>query len=234
MPGPLGRLEPTDWAHVDKYPLSAVPQPRGVPVIIGVNWYDNFDYPEQDSRGRWWVGRGELGPVRGGHAVVLKPFYVVDPVSWWLWHNQVSEGICVSEAVVRAMALLNRKRYQPRPVYDWAQRNDEWPGTDYEGTSVRAGLDCARTQGLVPALRREPHFTSMSVGRSFNYQEGIAANRWATSVDEVLGVLDARGRDYVPLLNSWGRDYPHIVYMPAATLDRLRRENGEVGLVTDR
>jgi hypothetical protein len=39
----------------------------------------------------------------------------------------------------------------------------------------------------------------------------------------------------VGLLNSWGRDgYPHVVWMPDATLDRLIREDGEVGLVVDR
>jgi hypothetical protein len=39
----------------------------------------------------------------------------------------------------------------------------------------------------------------------------------------------------VDIMNSWGRaGYPHLVRMPATVLDRLRREEGEIGLVTDR
>lgn len=238
---PLGRRVPTDWKHVEKYPLQALAapeQPSKVPVVMGVNWYANFDRPEQDERGRWWIGRDpNLGHIRGGHAVTLKPRGVDDPEGWWLWYNQVSEGICVSEAVARCMSLLNRKRYQPRPCYDWAQNNDEWQGAepDYSGTSVRAGLDYARTLGMVPAKRGEPHFVlKHQVNRVPLPEHGISANRWATSVDEVLHALGHPDRDYVDMLNSWGSGYPHVVRIPADTLDRLLREDGEFGIVTDR
>lgn len=239
--GPLGRNVPTDFTHVDKYPLRALraeERPKKAPVVIGVNWYEAFDNPTQDSRGRWWIGRdGNLGRIRGGHAVCLPPVGVPEPYSWWAWFDQISEGICVSEAVARCQALLNRKRYQPRPLYDWAQANDEWEGASpaYEGTSIRAGLDCARLVGLVPAKRGEAHHVHKgTVTRPFVASEGIAANRWATSVDEVLEALGAEGRDYVDLANSWGRRYPRRVLMPATVLERLRQEDGELGLVTDR
>lgn len=39
----------------------------GIPITIGVNWYTNFDRPEDGG----WIGRGDLGRVRGGHAVCL-------------------------------------------------------------------------------------------------------------------------------------------------------------------
>jgi hypothetical protein len=38
----------------------------------------------------------------------------------------------------------------------------------------------------------------------------------------------------VRILNSWGRGYPHRVWMPDETLQRLIDEDGEVALVTDR
>lgn len=239
--GPLGRLEPTDFTHVDKYPLRGLPaaeRPARTPVVIGVNWYSAFDTPTQDSRGRWWVARdGNLGRIRGGHAVVLPPAGVDEPLSWWDWHDQVSEGICVSEAVVRCMALLNRRRYQPRPLYDWAQDNDEWPGAepDYDGTSVRAGLDCARTVGLVPARRSEPHYIRKGqVSRPPSPEHGIAANRWATDMDEVLTALGREDDDAIPFANSWGREYPRRVWMPVEVHARLLAEAGEYGLITDR
>jgi len=40
------------------------------PVFLGVNWYSNFDNPVI-HRGEWWIGRTELGRIRGGHAVCI-------------------------------------------------------------------------------------------------------------------------------------------------------------------
>jgi hypothetical protein len=42
----------------------------GIPVTIGVNWYTNFDKPTSKD-GNWWIGQGELGSIRGGHAVCI-------------------------------------------------------------------------------------------------------------------------------------------------------------------
>ena len=58
--------------------------------------------------------------------------------------------------------------------------------------------------------------------------------RWARSVDDVLTTLGYGGLDFVDVLNSWGRGYPHLTRMPASVLERLWKEDGEVGLVTDR
>lgn len=239
--GPLGRLEPPDWAHVDKYPVRALAseaRPTGVPVVMGVNWYDAFDVPRRHGRGgSWWVGRSTLGSIRGGHAVVLVPPALTEPYGWWTWYDQVSEGICVAEAVSRCQALLNRERYQPRPLYDVAQGIDEWPGAspDYEGTSVRAGLDVARTLGLVRTIRGERHHVRKGqVTREPDPASGISANRWALTVDEVLEALGTPDADYVEMANSWGRGYPRRVRVPAEVLARLLGEHGEFGIVTDR
>ena len=42
----------------------------GTPVVLGVNWYVNFDRPVQKGID-WWIGEGDLGVRRGGHAVCL-------------------------------------------------------------------------------------------------------------------------------------------------------------------
>jgi hypothetical protein len=38
----------------------------------------------------------------------------------------------------------------------------------------------------------------------------------------------------VPVLNSWGTNYPHRVWMPDDVLARLIKEDGEVAIPTDR
>jgi hypothetical protein len=67
--------------------------------------------------------------------------------------------------------------------------------------------------------------------------EGITVYRWARTVAEVHGVLKSPANDRlgaVRILNSWGHSYPHRVWMPDETLQRLIDEDGEVALVTDR
>ncbi len=43
---------------------------KNVPVVIGINWYVNFDNPQKEGRCHW-IGKGNLGAVRGGHAVCI-------------------------------------------------------------------------------------------------------------------------------------------------------------------
>ena len=97
MPGPLGRRPPTDWTHVDKYPLMASMVPaKPTPVVIGVNWYVEFDNPVKDDQGHSWIARdGKLSKVRGGHCVCLKPKGHSDPDAWWNFYDQGTEGACV-------------------------------------------------------------------------------------------------------------------------------------------
>jgi len=228
----LGRRVPPDFDHLDRYPLRALAmadRPVGVPMPVGINWYAEFDRPMKGSDGRWRVAQsGKLTRIRGGHCVCLLPAGVADAGSWWKFYDQGSEGACVGFGCSRAMSLLNRRRYDAFWLYRQAQLVDEWADTPpAEGTSVRAGLDVLRTAGhrRVRGLRVwEPVI-----------DEGIAANRWALDMTEVLASLDRLNEDEIPWLNSWGRaGYPHVVYVPVAVHARLLREDGEYGLVTDR
>lgn len=228
----LDRLVPPDWEHVIKYALTAGTIPAApTPVVLGVNWYAAFDNPELDTKGRYWIGRGaSLGRVRGGHAICVKCAVRTDPLSWWDFYDQGSEGACVGFSASRMMSLLNRVRYDARWLYREAQKVDAWPGENYEGTSVRAGLDVLRSRG---------HCRVGTLGKVYpeDVASGISVYRWATSPEEVHEAIQmplARSLGAVPLLNSWGRDYPHIVWLPDEVLFRLIQEDGEAGLVTDR
>src|SRR5262245_61996914 len=114
MPKPLGRRPPPDFEHVEKYPLTALPgtPPTGVPVVLGVNWYTDFDNPEKDSKGNYWIAKnGITGTVRGGHCVCLKTHALTDRYAWYVFYDQSAEGACVGFGSSRMMTLLNRKRY---------------------------------------------------------------------------------------------------------------------------
>ena len=239
---PLGRRTPTDFDHVEKYPLTAPTVPAmPVPVTIGVSWYTNFDNPEKDNRGRWWIGRDKnLGSIRGGHCVCLEPGDPSTPGaseqdinSWHGFYNQGAEGACVGFGSSRMMSLLNRKRYDARWLWNLAQEIDEWPDTnpgDDNGTSVRAAMDVLRTRGHVVWKPGQVQGYPLQA-------EGISANRWARSVDEVLDALKSPASERmgaVRLLNSWGTGWPHRVWLPFSTLQRLLDEEGEATVITDR
>lgn len=246
MPKTLGRVEPPDWNHVEKYPLRALATPlaKPVPVIAGINWYTALDSPVRLRDGSWWVGVDErgrplthLGTLRGGHCICLQPAapQLHDLKSWWRWYNQGAEGACVGFGWSRAMSLLNRRAYQAYWLYRAAQKLEGDPaGT--EGTTVRSGAEVLRAAGHVrrrPLARLQMDDQAL-VGDAPSPVDGIGAYRWALSIDELLGALGTPGADHVTIDNSWGEDYPFKVNVPASVIDTLRRENGEFAIPTDR
>lgn len=61
-----------------------------------------------------------------------------------------------------------------RSLYDWAQRNDEWPGEGYDGTSVRAGAKGLVEMGYIAKFDPTGTVTGSDV----------AGYRWAKNADE--------------------------------------------------
>lgn len=223
MPRALGRETPPDFEHVRKYPLAALAEPpQGVPVVLGINWYAEFDRPEKDNHGRYWIaGNGKLSYVRGGHAICTKADQR-DLVEWWGRYDQVG-GSCVGWSLARMKALLDRHIYDGQELYIEVRRRNNYQFP--EGAFVRDGLDVLVDRGAVRSHHKSPDNTSR-----------ISVYRWAQSASEVIDTLDvalAKRLGAVPLLNSWGTSYPHIVWMTGEVLDRLLREDGEAAIVTD-
>lgn len=245
----LDRLPSVRKDHLEKYPLTIATMPSSAqPVVIGVNWYSEFDHPRPIRVGRknyHIIGdHPDLGTRRGGHATCLLPHGTTDSKPWWLYYNQGTEGRCVEFACLRALTLLNRRRYDitSRFHYWQAQQMDEWEGGSYpgatphyEGTSVRAGLEVLRAQGAIPALWHGAQVDPVMAPVLVRSQEGIAAYRWALDWADVRRAL--RTPDSlpgVPLLNSWGTGYPQVTLLADAAGERLLHEDGEFAVVTDR
>ena len=234
MSKPLGRAIPPDFHHVEKYALNALDtaaRPKRVPVAVGSNWYTGMDTPQLASDGTYWIGKSRMGTVRGGHCYCLEPAgrSERDESSWWAFYDQGQEGACEGFGHSRMMSLLNRKRYDAFWLYDQARILDGQPSE--EGTTNRAALEVLRTRGHVVVHARQN--TADRHGTP-DLAEGISAYRWAITVDEILTALGTPTADHVVLLNSWGTQWPHRVSMPATTLERLMREQGEAGVVTDK
>lgn len=233
--GGLGRRIPTDENHIRRYSLTTGTMPTTpTPVVLGINWYWSFGTPTQDGSGAWWLPRAgqNLGAIRGGHAICVRPDLLID--RWRGFYDQGNEGACVGYAWCRMMSLLNRERYDGYSLYRAAQAIDDWDDTPpEEGTSVRAGADVARKQGLWRVIRGrcESHPTRAA---------GILENRWATSIEEIAACLSPTdngqhilNRGWTRLVNSWGLSYPEV-RIDLEVLNRLVfQEEGEATVVTD-
>jgi hypothetical protein len=226
----LGRLIPSDFSHVEKYPLrrEMIAAINPAPVTVGVNWYSAFDNPVKQSNGQWWVKSKSLGTIRGGHCVCM-PHVDKEPYSWYQFYDQGNEGACVGYGSSRMMGLLNRSRYDAPWLWDRAKEVDEWPDTnvgDNNGTSVRAAMDVLRTIGHIQWGKDKP-----------DPKNGIAANRWATNVDDLFSVLQNdtyKKLGAIPFFNSWGKAYPRKVWVPCEIWQRLLDESGEATMVVDK
>jgi hypothetical protein len=124
-------------------------------------------------------------------AAPATPFHVERtlalPYSLRSFYDQGEEGACVGFGWSWAMSILNSKaggtvKYDARWLYHAAQLADDWSDTPPEsGTSVRAGGDVLRLQGAVRMVRGKD--------QPVNLQDGIAADRWATDVDQMRSCI---------------------------------------------
>ena len=155
----LGRRIPETWEHTERYPLSALIADPAHALVV---------------------------PPSGTEMGLGLPTY------WNLW-DQGSEGACVGFGSSAMMGVTNTRqarqagssetyRYAPFWLYHEAQLVDEWSDTPpAQGTSVRASCDVLRTQG-----HRRVRY---GVTRPVDASAGIAANRWATTIDEMRAAV---------------------------------------------
>lgn len=224
-PGGLGWAPPADRSHELRYALTTAMPATACPVVIGVNWYTAFDRPTKDSAGIYWIGReASWGMLRGGHCVCLRPPTITDLVGAQTYWNQGREGACVGFGTSRAASLYNRRFYDGFSLYNAAKTRDSWPGEDYSGTSVNAGLKTLQVQG---AWRATPQ------GSQPFLKDGCTSFLWARSVEDVTAALKS-SEPFVRILNSWGMGYPAEVRMPLEAVARLLSEGGEFGVPVDR
>lgn len=256
MPGGLGRRVPTDFKHVEKYPLRAL----GLTTSMEVNrilplpfWHPTHD-------------QGFNGACEG-------------------FGNTMMMAVLNMAQRRAANTRPYTVRYDPWWLWDEAKKIDEWDDTnpgDDNGTSGRAACEVMQKRGLI-RYKYASTLLSHVLGDPTcpDLAEGIDTYRWATDVDQMragvshglpiaLGVNwyenfddpvqrsdgswwigqtsnigQIRGghcvcvygasdrRQAFRVKNSWGRSYP-LIWVPYSTMGRLLVEQGEACLVTDR
>lgn len=206
--------------------------------------------PEFDDRSRGY-------PVKG---VLYRPELVLRSKLWErprAW-DQGAYPHCVGYACV---GLANTKPASnqvpqvkrwwpnnglPKYVYREAQKVDWWPGEDYDGTSVLAGMKVLKRKRLIEEYRW--CFGLKDVLKTISQHGPVVIGvNWRTSMFETDsdGFLSVSGRNegghavelhgisakggYVIGTNSWGRDWGQEgrFKLHFEDLDRLLNEEGE-------
>jgi hypothetical protein len=158
----LGRRIPTDWKHVEKFPFSTV-----APTTV-----DSVENVLKLPVWHWSHNQGQNGACEGfGNSMMM----------------------AVANIVQRRLAGLRPfgQRYDAWWLWDQAKLVDEWADTnpgDDNGTSGRAACDVLRTLGHVKVPNSS---NERSANPQPDLQYGIAANRWATTVDEMRTAISS-------------------------------------------
>jgi len=140
----------------------------------------------------------------------------------------------------------------PAGIYHMAQHLDEWEGTDYDGTSVRAGAKVLHHLGFIGGYQWATNFSSMVNALleqgpcviGVNWYEGMwqpdgGGTIYATGVLEGGHALLANGvdtvRQRIRVKNNWGRAWGRRgrAWVSFADMAKLLREDGEVCLAVE-
>jgi hypothetical protein len=230
----LGRRVPTDWKHVEKYPLRATIAKTVTTVETLLKLPDYRKQYDQGSEGAcvgfacsWMMSL--LNRVRYD----ARWLYVhAQDVDEWP-DTPPGEGTSVRAAcdVLRAQGHCRMRGGRPMApdtthgieANRWATTVDEIRTALWEGRPVAIGVNWYENFDSPRKFGNEWWIGRNNAGHLGSVRGGHAVC--------LYGASDRR--QAFRMVNNWGTQYP-LVWMPYEVMGRLLREYGEAALVTDR
>lgn len=168
--------------------------------------------------------------------------------------NQGNKPHCVGYAWMHW--LVNAPTYNyldPNGIYRLAQHIDEWDGTDYAGTSVRAGAKILKNMGVIVRYEWAWDLRKM-VEALLERGPLVVGTDWTQGMDrpDNRGIIRATGRNMgghaylisgvskqrkmFRVKNSWGKGWglSGRAWLPFEDMDKLIKASGEVCLAVER
>ena len=154
---------------------------------------------------------------------------------WWAngwWGNQGPMPHCVAYAwqhfledgpVIQDSVSHDKPFYNPKAFYDLCQLHDQWPGENYDGTSIRAGAKILKAVGVIKAYRWA--FNIEEVVKTVKYiGPMVVGTRWYSNMTHPSNnVMSPNGavqgghaylingcddnKELLRVKNSWGRGW---------------------------
>jgi hypothetical protein len=179
--------------------------------------------------------------------------------------NQGNTSMCVAYAgqgFMNAAPVMRGEDYETKHIYHHAQMVDEWPGEDYDGTSVRALMKVMREMGYISAYVWGQSVDEATAWMMNGFGTIIIGTNWYASMDEVGsdGFIKLPGRMETPIgghcyrinwydakkggylvVNSWGNEwgipktdgtFTGKAYLRRDDFERLLLEEGEITAAT--
>ncbi len=161
--------------------------------------------------------------------------------------DQGNTSQCVSYAWQRYLSTnpVVNKPLDFEPFYNECQTIDQWPGEDYDGTSVRAGASLLRDKGYGPKYQWAFDFdtaldhilttgpmvfgTTWTWDMFFPNEKGVITPGGYAGYGHAYMVLGAsRRRQQGRIINSWGAwGQKGRAWISFDHLDKLVKDNGE-------
>lgn len=241
----LDRRIPTDWAHLEKYPLRLAPVE--VPIVVETmvdiprQYRDEYD---QGSEGAC-VGYSQSWLMSILNRRLYDAFRLyataqgIDeyPDTPPAGGTSLRAGFDVLRTIGHWRIYAGKSR---APQLTEGITENRWIRTVYEartalaaGKPINLGINWYR-QFSSPTDRARVGDNAMSARRDYWIEADHA--KWGP-IDgghaiTAVGASDAR--DAFALCNTWGTGYPFIVWLPYKAFETLMSEQGEAGVVTDR
>ena len=230
---PLGRLEPSDWKHVEKYPYSAV-APRSADTVEKALPLPRYRTIYDQQREGACVGFASSWMV----SILNHRLYNAR----WLWNRakaideypQTNPGDNNGTSVRAAMDVLRDEGHirvvhgQDRPISpDEGVAENRWARTVDE---IRTSI-----AGTTPVVFGTDWYTNFDKpvrkGRDWFVGDGDLGSIRGGHAVCIYRASDRR--QAVGIVNNWGTRYP-LVWMPYDLVERLLGQRAEATLVTDR
>jgi hypothetical protein len=167
--------------------------------------------------------------------------------------DQGQEGACVGfsfahEYAAKPQIVKDVDKWTAHSIYRWAQDNDEWPGSDYSGTSVLAGAKAGVDRGVYKSYAWSHSAAELAVVVSRKGPVVLGIDWYRGMYDTMNGYIEVAGdivgghailcrgystnRHAFLLHNSWGWDWGvnGTAWLRESDLQILLNQGGEACL----
>src|SRR5215207_982159 len=154
---------------------------------------------------------------------------------------------------LQAGPVTNKPKFSPTDLYHWAQERDEWPGTNYDGSSTLGLMKALKEKGYIKEYKWALDATTLVswilttgpvlVGTSWYIEmfmptrdgfiipegEDVGGHEWRVVGVDLDKPCPDGSKGAVRMINSWGRGWGQQgrAWVAIKHLDYLIKNNGE-------